>query len=52
MEHVFYAVSAEVLYPGPVSSCSKARVKAGSNTFTVALRVVEGDEKGAQCLWV
>jgi hypothetical protein len=28
------------------------RVKAGSNTFTVALRVVGGDEKGTQCLGV
>jgi hypothetical protein len=25
-------------------------VEAGSNTSTVALRVVGGDEKGAQCL--
>jgi hypothetical protein len=29
-----------------------ARVEAGSNTSTVALRVVEGDEKGTQCLGV
>jgi hypothetical protein len=29
-----------------------ARVKAGSSTSTVALRVVGGDEKGAQCLGI
>jgi hypothetical protein len=28
------------------------RVEAGSNTSTVALRVVGGDEKGTQCLRV
>jgi hypothetical protein len=28
------------------------RVEAGSNTCTVALRVVKGDEKGTQCLGV
>jgi hypothetical protein len=27
----------------------ESRVKAGSNTSTVALRVVGGDEKGTQC---
>jgi hypothetical protein len=27
-----------------------ARMEAGSNTSTVALRVVGGDEKGSQCL--
>jgi hypothetical protein len=30
----------------------KSRVEAGSNTSTVALRVVGGDEKGTQCLGV
>jgi hypothetical protein len=30
----------------------KTRVEAGSNTSTVALRVVGGDEKGTQCLEV
>jgi hypothetical protein len=30
----------------------KARVEAGSNTSTVALRVVGGDEKGTRCLGV
>jgi hypothetical protein len=29
-----------------------SHVEAGSNTFTVALRVVEGDEKGTRCLGV
>jgi hypothetical protein len=29
-----------------------ARAEAGSNTSTVALQVVEGDEKGTQCLGV
>jgi hypothetical protein len=28
------------------------RVEAGSNTSTVALRIVGGDEKGTQCLGV
>jgi hypothetical protein len=28
------------------------RVEAGSNTFTIALRVVGGDEKETQCLGV
>jgi hypothetical protein len=28
----------------------QARVEAGTNTSTVALRVEEGDEKGTQCL--
>jgi hypothetical protein len=35
----------------PVSQ-SVPRVEAGSNTSTVALRVVRGDEKGTQCLGV
>jgi hypothetical protein len=30
----------------------KLRVEADSNTSTVALRVVGGDEKGTQCLGV
>jgi hypothetical protein len=29
-----------------------ARVEAASNISTVALRVVGGNEKGTQCLWV
>jgi hypothetical protein len=35
--------------------CSQLRlqsVEAGSNTSTVALRVIEGDEKGIECLEV
>jgi hypothetical protein len=39
---VFYEVLAKGLY----------NEEAGSNTYTVALRVVEGDEKGTQCLEV
>jgi hypothetical protein len=37
-----------------VARCSAmlSRVEAGSNTSTVALRVVGGDEKGIQCLGV
>jgi hypothetical protein len=31
---------------------SVSLVEAGSNTFTVALRVVRSDEKGPQCLGV
>jgi hypothetical protein len=34
------------------STVSHPRVKAGSNTSTVALRVVGGDEKETQCLGV
>jgi hypothetical protein len=30
----------------------RARVKAGSNTSTVVLRIVGGGEKGTQCLGV
>jgi hypothetical protein len=33
-------------------SVFKTRVEAGSNTSTVKLRVVGGDEKGIQCLGV
>jgi hypothetical protein len=29
-----------------------SRVEAGSNTYTVTLRVVGGNEKGTQCLGV
>jgi hypothetical protein len=43
--YVVYAVRAEVLQPGPVSSLT--RMEAGSNTSTVTLRVVAGDEKGS-----
>jgi hypothetical protein len=31
---------------------SQSRAEAGSNTSTVALRVVGGDERGTQCLGV
>jgi hypothetical protein len=43
---VFYAVCAEILYAGHLVRVELARVKAGSNTSTVTLRVVGGDEKG------
>jgi hypothetical protein len=33
-----------------IVACTLPRVEAGSNTSTVALRVVGGDEKGTQCL--
>jgi hypothetical protein len=33
-------------------SVQPSRVEAGSNTSTVVLRVVGGDEKGTQCLRV
>jgi hypothetical protein len=36
----------------PVGEWREPRMEAGSNTSTVALRVVGGDEKGTQCLWV
>jgi hypothetical protein len=35
-----------------IASCSQSRVEVGSNTSTVALQVVGGDEKGTQCLGV
>jgi hypothetical protein len=35
-----------------VAPTPEPRVEAGSNTSTVALRVVGGDEKGTQCLGV
>jgi hypothetical protein len=44
---VFYSVRAKGLY-GKQLGC----VEAGSKTFTIALRVVGGDEKGTQCLEV
>jgi hypothetical protein len=42
---IFCAACAEVLKPGPVSSCSHPRVEVGSNTSTIVLRVVQGDKK-------
>jgi hypothetical protein len=36
----------------PTCRLSQARVEAGSNTFTIALRLVGDDEKGTQCLGV
>jgi hypothetical protein len=37
---------------GPLERASLNPVEAGSNTSTVALRVIGGDEKGTQCLGV
>jgi hypothetical protein len=42
---VFYAMNVEMLQAGLVSWSAVSRVEAGSNTSTVALRVVRGDEK-------
>jgi hypothetical protein len=56
MEAVFSTWLMPKCYKQGQSSCGasgeETRVEAGSNTFTVALRVVEGDEKGTQCLGV
>jgi hypothetical protein len=41
-----------LVYPVVCWCWCPARVEAGSNTSTVALRVVEGDENGTQCLGV
>jgi hypothetical protein len=46
METVFYAVRAEGLYWRQLELLRQTRVEAGSNTSTVTLRVVGGDEKG------
>jgi hypothetical protein len=40
------------LSPGIHNFGLESRVKAGSNTPTVSLRVVRGNEKGIQCLGV
>jgi hypothetical protein len=42
-----YLVLPEVIREGHVWTPSQSRVEAGSNTSTVALRVVGGDEKGS-----
>jgi hypothetical protein len=42
----------KILYVLKTYHKRKFNVEAGSNTSTVALRVVEGDEKGTQCLGV
>jgi hypothetical protein len=51
---VFSVVRAETLKPEQLVRVSAviARVEASSNSSTVALRVVGGDEKGMQCLGV
>jgi hypothetical protein len=51
-EVVFYVGSAQRLSLEPKPTKSHARVEAGSNTSTVVLRVLGGDEKGTQCLGV
>jgi hypothetical protein len=38
--------------PRDYISGTESRVEAGSNTSTIALRVVGGDEKGTRCLGV
>jgi hypothetical protein len=44
---VFFTVRTEVLYAGPVSSCSQFPAwRWCSNNSTVALRVEGGEEKG------
>jgi hypothetical protein len=40
-------VRAEPIYKAVVSWMNRTRVEVGSNTSTVALRVVGGDEKGS-----
>jgi hypothetical protein len=55
MEIVFSVGFAPRLYtehPRPAEDCEKSHVKGGSNTSTVSLRVVGGDEKGTPCLAV
>jgi hypothetical protein len=47
---VRYSLNYYILFSG--NSFSESRVEAGSNTSTVALRVVGGDEKGVHCLGV
>jgi hypothetical protein len=42
----------EILQAGEVIELGSPRVEAGSNTSTVALRVVGGDGKVTQCLGV
>jgi hypothetical protein len=51
-EVVFSVESAQRLSGGPKPMKSHARVEAVSNTTTISLQVVGGDETGTQCLEV
>jgi hypothetical protein len=55
MQTMFSVESASRLYkkdPKPADESSQPRVEAGLNTYTLAMRVVGGDEKRTQCLGV
>jgi hypothetical protein len=52
LETVFYLVRAKGWYNEDISLGAPIRVEEESNTSTVALRVVGGDEKVTQCLGV
>jgi hypothetical protein len=52
MEAVFSMIRCEAISLTSLVSAVQAHVEAGSNTSTVALRVVGGDEKGTQYLGV
>jgi hypothetical protein len=53
LKTVFSLIRAEVISGKSKHYTYKdSRVEEGSNTSTVALRVVEDDEKGTQCLGV
>jgi hypothetical protein len=45
-------MSKNIIFVRKRKSVFEVRVEAGSNTSTVAIRVVGGDEKGTQCLGV
>jgi hypothetical protein len=49
---VFYGSASRLYKSYKSESNQRSRVEAGSNTSTVALRVVGDDEKGIQCLGV
>jgi hypothetical protein len=51
LQEVFY-IDPPRYYVCRTESNQKARVEAGSNTYTVSLLVVGGDENGTQCLGV
>jgi Kef-type K+ transport system membrane component KefB len=50
----FYAVGvvSDIHYVDKGKQARGSRVEAGSNSSTVALRVVGGEEKGTQCLGI
>jgi hypothetical protein len=49
---VFYTVLSKAICQGPNLTVGASGVEAGSNTSTVTMRVVGGDEKCTQCLGV